>query len=99
MLVETDECIEWPYHRGSHGYGVMTVAPKTQRCVHVVACERTHGPRPSPNHDVCHSCDNPACFNPRHLRWGTRWENVQDMVTRNRPRGRYRTTHKGEQQQ
>lgn len=82
---DTDECIEWPYHRGSHGYGVMTTAPKTQRLVHVIACEQFHGPK-APGQEVLHSCDVRACFNPRHLRWGTRQDNVTDMISRNRGR-------------
>jgi hypothetical protein len=80
---DTDECIEWPFHKGSHGYGVLTIDGE-QRCVHVVACELAHGPRPPEKHQVAHSCDNRLCFNPRHLRWATRRENVQDMVSRNR---------------
>lgn len=31
-----------------------------------------------------HSCDNPRCCNPTHLRWGTPDENVQDKVERGR---------------
>ena len=83
MNQDTDECIEWPFGRGSHGYGVMTIAPHTQRCVHVVACELAHGPRPK-GHEVAHSCDNRRCFNPRHLRWATRQSNVDDMILRDR---------------
>ena len=33
-----------------------------------------------PNLDTCHSCDNPPCCNPRHLRFDTRQSNVDDMV-------------------
>lgn len=33
---------------------------------------------------VLHSCDNPACCNPNHLRWGTQEENIQDCVDRGR---------------
>jgi predicted DNA-binding protein (UPF0251 family) len=35
-----------------------------------------------------HSCDNPACCNPAHLRWGTNAENIADCVARGRrPKG------------
>lgn len=33
-----------------------------------------------------HSCDNPTCCNPNHLRWGTAAENMADMRERNRAR-------------
>lgn len=31
-----------------------------------------------------HSCDNPVCCNPKHLRWGTNADNVRDAVQRGR---------------
>jgi hypothetical protein len=38
---------------------------------------------------VLHSCDNPCCWNPRHLRVGDQLDNVRDMISRGRA-GDYR---------
>lgn len=38
---------------------------------------------------VLHSCDNPVCTNPLHLRYGTAQDNSNDMVARNRCRNKY----------
>ena len=35
---------------------------------------------------VLHSCDNPACINPEHLRIGSARENMQDCIKRGRHR-------------
>lgn len=45
--------------------------------------------------DCCHACNNPACSNPNHLYWGTRSENVDDLLTLN-PNARKNCGQKGE---
>lgn len=48
-----------------------------------------------PQHNVLHSCDNPLCVNPAHLRDGTHKENTEDMTKKNRHGGRFEVGHAG----
>ena len=40
--------------------------------------------------DVMHNCDNPPCFNPRHLVWATHQVNSADMSMKDRWGNQYR---------
>jgi hypothetical protein len=42
---------------------------------HRVMALLAHGDAPSQSHEVAHSCHNPGCVNPQHLRWATKSEN------------------------
>lgn len=35
---------------------------------------------------ILHSCDNPVCVNPKHLSFGTAYDNYQDIIRRGRSR-------------
>lgn len=43
-----------------------------------------HGEALNPDMQVLHSCDNPACVNPAHLRQGTALDNSKDCKSRGR---------------
>ena len=79
---KSDGCWEWSAGRLDSGYGRfrldgrMLVASR-------VAYSLTFGAIPD-GLSVLHSCDNPPCVNPKHLRTGTRSENMQEMVARGR---------------
>ena len=64
------------------GYGVFYVGSK-DRSAHRISYEAFIGPVPDGLH-LLHSCDNPGCINPAHLRPGTVKENVADRESRRR---------------
>ena len=75
-------CWEWygPFDRD--GYGKVKRHGKTLRA-HRVSYEIHKGPIP-PGLVLLHSCDNPSCVNPEHLRPGTVRDNNQDMLRKGR---------------
>lgn len=74
------ECWNW---RGAitGGYGCFRVEGKTQKA-HRVALFMSTGAWPESV--VMHTCDNPRCCNPAHLRVGTHQENMTDMKMKGR---------------
>lgn len=76
------DCIEWTRAKSKAGYGQFWNGEKVIY-VHRYVAELFYG-EPSKGLFALHSCDNPSCCNPNHLRWGTSKENVKDMHDRGR---------------
>lgn len=74
-----DGCLPWPFEVARCGYGVVKHNGK-KRVASRVMCEFAHGLPPSQGLDAAHSCHNPPCCNPKHLRWATRRENNDDKI-------------------
>lgn len=96
---KTENCWLWTAFKNKRGYGVfglehhehgkrpkLILAPR-------MAWILTNGPIPEGQY-ILHTCDNPPCVRPDHLRVGTLAENAQDMW--NKGRGRP-VPHSGEE--
>ena len=87
-----EDCWEWTGGKTSDGYGMIKVNSKMVGA-HRLALEIYLGRPITQGMKVLHSCDNPSCVNPNHLREGTQKENIDDMHSRNRHVGNKKLTY------
>lgn len=69
-------CVVWVGAKNNHGYGVLRRNGKNFYA-HRYAFERSVGPIPEGFH-IDHTCHNPPCVNPDHLRAVTRQQNMEN---------------------
>lgn len=79
----TDECWRWLGYLDDDGYGIFQWQGKRVGA-HALALSFTTGEVRPTGADTRHACDNPPCVNPHHLQFGSRVENVRDMLNRGR---------------
>lgn len=78
-----DECWHWSGDVDRDGYGIFVFHGRKMGA-HELALSFTTGEKRLDRLDTRHSCDNPPCVNPSHLSFGTRQQNVMDMMERGR---------------
>lgn len=80
-------CVEWELSCDRYGYGqvMITVAPKQRRLmrVHRAAWVAIFGEIPPEVH-LLHRCDNPPCYNLKHLFIGDQAGNMVDKIRKGR---------------
>ena len=82
-------CWEWQGPRDHKGYGRTSIGWKNRLSTHI-ALELSGHVRPGSLYAL-HTCDNPPCVNPAHLRWGTAKQNTADARSRKRLSGMSKT--------
>ncbi len=81
VTADIERCWNWQGGVDRDGYGRVYVNGKRTGS-HRVAWFYVKGVWPTAH--ILHSCDNPSCVNPNHLREGTDQDNRNDAVSRGR---------------
>lgn len=76
------DCWIWGARRDGKRYGALKISGANIRAHRLSLVLSTGQDRPDMM--ALHSCDNPPCCNPKHLRWGTAFDNVRDALNRGR---------------
>jgi len=82
-------CWPWPGSKNRSGYGTVQYHGKSWMA-HRLSYFLTTGETIPEGRVILHSCDNPACVRPDHLKTGTHAENASDKIIKGRasvPRG------------
>lgn len=80
---KTETCWNWTAALSKAGYGQIGYK-KVVYYAHRIMWEIVNQEIIPAGMNILHSCDNPRCVNPDHLRLGTHKENMQDMHNRGR---------------
>ncbi len=81
-FTDSSVCWDWQASKNKQGYGRFSVDNKLMYA-HRFSYTIHNGEIPE-NLFVMHTCDNPSCVNPRHLKVGTHQDNMDDKCAKNR---------------
>lgn len=80
-VTKTESC--WIWNAATrNGYGAFK-ARYVVWSAHRLSWEIHNGKIPD-DREICHTCDNRLCVNPKHMFLGTRKDNMQDAVNKGR---------------
>ena len=80
-----DDCIEFQGYKNNKGYGQKRSDGKKRYAHRLAYCKaKKIDIKEIDGLVVMHTCDNPPCVNPEHLKLGTQQDNVDDMMKKGR---------------
>lgn len=84
-IAGSDQCWPWKASTDRQGRGKFWVAGTGRHIPSPrFALILSSGESPDNTVFACHTCDNPACCNPKHLWWGDRSANMADCGAKGR---------------
>lgn len=89
---KTDSCWLWTAYKNNNGYGMFWLNGKLLLS-HRISFTFYKEEIPE-GLNICHTCDNPGCVNPKHLFLGSQKDNIKDMCLKGRAKnGNTKKTH------
>lgn len=78
-----NQCWPWLGSKDDQGYGEIKIGYRLYGAHRVIAALQL-GPHPEWAEVVMHTCDQPSCCNPGHLKYATQLTNYRDAMSKGR---------------